>query len=112
VTVISELASSAGVSQELSRILASPALASRRTRKLLGHIVARTLAGSGDRLTEREIAVRVFGRNEEFDPVSEPVVRIHAALLRRALDRYYRFHGMEGGVRIRLPRRALIPIFD
>jgi hypothetical protein len=43
--------------------------------------------GRGDRIKGYSIAVEVFGRSESFDPQTDPIVRIGAGHLRRALER-------------------------
>ena len=63
----------AAASEALARLLADPAFrASDRRRRLLEHLVRETLAGRSDRLKGFAIAVAVFGRDETFDPQTDP----------------------------------------
>ena len=84
---------------------------SRRTRELLRFLAGEALAGRAASLVESAIAARVFGRGDDFDAALDPIVRIHAGCLRRALERYYALPPKEDGVRIDLPRGALVPVF-
>lgn len=96
----------------LDRVLSSPHfLASARRRAFLGYIVEETLFGRADRLKGFSIAVAVFGRNETFDPQTDPVVRLEAGRLRRDLDSYYVGAGADDLVRISVPKGSYVPKF-
>ena len=56
---------------------------STRNRRFLDFVVRETLAGRSDRIKAYSIAVDVFGRSEDFDPSTDPIVRIEATRLRR-----------------------------
>jgi TolB-like protein len=60
-----------------------------RSRRLLEYIVREALGGRGNRIKAYSIATEVLGRPSSFDPQKDPVVRIEAARLRRALEHYY-----------------------
>src|SRR4051794_25971142 len=78
------------VEAQLARILNSAGFeASTRNRSFLSYIVNLTIKGQQDRIKAYAIATEVFGRNKDFDAHSDPIVRIEAGHLRRALDRYY-----------------------
>ena len=70
------------------------------TAGFLRYIVEEALAGRADRIKAYNIATAVFGRDEEFDPQSDPIVRVEAGRLRRALERYYLTAGQDDPVRI------------
>jgi adenylate cyclase len=94
----------------LERILASGDFdASPRSRAFIRFIVEETLAGRQDGLTQAAIAVKVFGRREDFDPTVDPIVRIQAGRLRRSIERYYLLTGAGDPVRIELPRGGYVP---
>ena len=95
----------------LERLFASGDFdASPRSRAFVRFIVEETLAGRQDGLTQAAIAVKVFGRREDFDPTIDPIVRIQAGRLRRSLERYYLLGGAGDPVRIELPRGAYVPV--
>jgi adenylate cyclase len=97
---------------QLARILASAGFdASERNRRFLRYVVEQTLAGRGDRIKAYDVAVTVFGRDDSFDPQSDPIVRIEASRLRRSLERYYLLAGRDDPVRIEVPKGGYVPAF-
>jgi TolB-like protein len=83
---------------------------SHRLKRFLTFIVEETCAGRGERLKEFVVGVQVFGKPEEFDPRTDPVVRVQARRLRAQLERYYRDQGQNDSVVIELPKGGYIPI--
>lgn len=77
----------------------------------LRYVVEATLRGEADRIKGYTIATEALGRDGTFDPQSDPIVRVEAARLRRAISRYYATVGREDVVRIELPLRSYVPIF-
>ncbi len=75
-----------------------------RSSSFLRFVVEQTLAGQGDRLKGYTIAVEVFGRPQDFDAQSDPLVRVEAGRLRRRLIEYYADEGRDDPVRLDLPR--------
>ena len=63
--------------------------ASNRFRDFLRFVVEETLAGREHELKAYTIATCVFGRDKNFDPLLDPVVRVEAAKLRSKLENYY-----------------------
>jgi adenylate cyclase len=99
------------VSGALERLVASVDFdASPRSREFLRHVVEETLAGRAAQLSQVSIAGRVFKRRDDFDPGTDPIVRIQALRLRRSLERYYLLSGHDDPVRIELPRGGYIPV--
>ena len=80
----------AAIREQLDRVLSSPEFhATDKLRDFLRFIVEEKLAGRAERLKGYSIAVSVFGRPDDFDAANDPIVRIQAGRLRRALERYY-----------------------
>lgn len=101
------------VRAELAAILSSTAFeSSQRRRDFLRFIVDETLAGHADTLKGFTIAVGVFGRDDSFDPQTDPVVRLEAGRLRRDLDSYYVAAGRNNAVRISIPKGSYVPRFE
>lgn len=97
---------------QLGRILASKAFAvTDRDRRFLGYVVEEALAGRADRIKAYTIAIEVFGRDASFDPQTDPIVRIEAAQIRRALEHYYATAGLKDPVVITIPKGAYVPLF-
>jgi adenylate cyclase len=98
---------------QLARILASSDFkAAERNRRFLSYIVEETLAGRGDRIKAYNVAMAVFGRDDSFDPQSDPIVRIEASRLRRSLEHYYLLAGRDDSIRIEIPKGGYVPRFD
>ena len=101
------------VRAQMRRILADPTLqASPARRELLRFVVEETLAGRADRLKGFTIALAVFGRKDDFDPQTDPVVRVEARRLRRDLDSYYVAAGKRDPVVISIPKGGYVPHFE
>ena len=104
--------SSESINKQLSRILASPRFtASKRLSRFLSFVVKQSQKGQSGRIKQYTIAVEALGYGNDFDPQSDPAVRIQARRLRRALDRYYETLGTSDPIRIDIPKGAYVPIF-
>ncbi|MBT8364845.1 MAG: hypothetical protein KJP23_09075, partial [Deltaproteobacteria bacterium] len=102
----------AAIRDQLERILQSAEFrASDKQRKFLSFVVDETLAGRASQLKGYTIAVTVYGRTEKFDPQVDPIVRVEAGRLRRALEHYYLTAGKNDPVRIKIPKGGYIPAF-
>src|SRR2546423_12591320 len=77
----------------------------------LRYVVEATLRGEQDRIKGYTIAVESLGRGDDFNPQSDPIVRVEATRLRRALNRYYDNGGKQDAVRIDLPPGSYVPLF-
>jgi TolB-like protein/Flp pilus assembly protein TadD len=96
----------------LERLLAWPEIArSPQLGKFLDYIVRRTLDGDEQSIKAYSIAVDVLGRGEDFDPQSDPIVRVQARRLRGLLDEYYRTDGATESLQILLPVGRYVPEF-
>lgn len=97
---------------QLERILAHREFqATDRMRDFLRFVVEETLAGRSRRLKGYTIATQVFGRGKDFDAGLDPIVRIQAGRLRRALERYYLVAGRRDHIRIDIPKGRYVPTF-
>jgi adenylate cyclase len=85
--------------------------ASARNKRFFSYIVEETLAGRGQFLKARSIAPAVFGRDENFDPLLDPIVRVEASRLRHSLERYYLTAGANDSLRIDLPKGSYAASF-
>ncbi|MET3661063.1 tetratricopeptide repeat protein [Aquamicrobium ahrensii] len=98
------------VRKTLERVLASNAFSrSERARDLLRYLVEREQAGQADRLKGFAIAVDVFGKDVDFDPSTDAVVRVQAGRLRELLQQYSASEGASDPLRIVVPRGGYIP---
>jgi adenylate cyclase len=102
----------AAIREQLARILASPEFqATDKMRDFLRFIVDEKLAGRSGRLKGYTVALAVFGRDENFDATNDPIVRIQAGRLRRALERYYLTAGTRDPIQIDIPKGKYVPHF-
>ena len=85
---------------------------SNKQRKFLSFVVNETLADRDSQLKGYTIAVTVYGRKEGFDPQIDPIVRVEAGRLRRALEHYYLTAGRNDPVRIEIPKGGYTPTFQ
>lgn len=97
----------------LGRVLSAEAFArSERSRGFLAFIVAETLAGRGDRLSERTVGRGAMQRPADFDGSREATVRVQATRVRQRLEEYYAGEGAGDAIRITLPRGTYTPVFE
>ena len=100
------------VEAELRRILASQAFRKApRHSRFLSFVVRKALAGYGESLKEYLIGLEVFDREADYDPSTDPVVRVEAGRLRSRLGEYYERLGKSDPVRIDLPKGTYLPLF-
>ena len=78
----------------------------------LRYVVERSLAGEGDKVKEYAIGIDVFGRNSDYDPRLDSIVRVEARRLRSKVDESYAGAGREDPVVIRLRRGSYVPVFE
>jgi len=103
----------AEVRAHLDALLHSEGLAiSDRNRRFLAYIVEETLAGRGDRIKAYNVALTAFDRTDDFDPQTDPIVRIEASRLRRALEHYYLTAGKADPLRIEIPKGSYVATFS
>lgn len=96
----------------LDGILASPGFEkSDQLKSFLRFVVEQTIAGRGDQIKAYTIAVDALGRDPSFDPQLDPIVRVEAGRLRRALENYYTGEGRYDSIVIELPIGHYLPVF-
>lgn len=86
--------------------------ASERNRRFLTYVVEETLEGRADRIKAYNIALAAFDRTADFDPLTDPIVRIEASRLRRSLEHYYLTAGSADRIRIAIPKGSYAATFD
>ncbi len=101
------------VQEQLARILAAPDFAhSQQLSAFLRFVVEKTLAGQEKEIKQYTVAVEALGRSPEFDPQTDPIVRITAGRLRQALAQYYETAWAQDPVLITIPKGRYIPAFQ
>src|SRR3954470_21242403 len=100
------------VRDQVRRLLESPEfLVPERARRFLTYIVEETLDGRADRIKAFSIATDVLGRDSSFDGSVDPVVRIEAGRVRRALEHYYLTAGADDDLLLTIPKGGYVPTF-
>src|SRR3954453_15023870 len=96
----------------VDRLTASDSFrASSQLIAFLRYVVEATLRGEQQRIKGYTIAVEALGRGDDFDPQDDPIVRVEAMRLRRALQKYYANGGSNDAVQIVLPLGSYVPMF-
>ena len=100
------------VVEALERVLAAPDLrTSPRLGAFLRYVIEARLAGRAEQIKGYTIAVEALGRPASFDPQSDPIVRVEATRLRRALQNYYNTDGLDDPLQILIPKGGYVPQF-
>ena len=105
--------STGAVREQLQLVLANPAFrATEAQRAFLSFVVEKALAGQSDEIKGYTVATQVFGRRQDFDQSTDPIVSIQANKLRRALEHYYLVAGQQDPLRIDIPKGTYVPTFQ
>ena len=100
------------IQQQANRILTSPEFRATDVQKaFLTFVVETALAGRSHEIKGYTVATQVFGRGDEFNQATDPIVSIQANKLRRALERYYLVAGQNDPWRIEIPKGTYVPLF-
>ena len=100
------------VRDQVARIIQSPRFnASEKQKRFLQFIVDEAFEGRAAQLKAYTVAIAVYDRPSTFDPQSDPIVRVEAGRLRRALKNYYLSSDEEDLVSITIPKGGYIPLF-
>lgn len=98
------------VRAQVQRMTASEIFSSSpQLSSFLLFVVEAVLRGHGERLKGYTIGVEVLRRDVTFDPQIDPIVRVEATRLRRAIGRYYAGPGATDPIQIDLPRGGYVP---
>src|SRR5260370_17970473 len=72
--------------------------------KLLRYLANHSLDHPGSSAKEYQIATEVFGRQQDFDPHVDSMVRVQAGRLRTKLAEYYGSEGAEDSILVEMPK--------
>src|SRR6266567_4503033 len=90
---------------QIEKLLGSHTLhGSESLCKLLRYLANHSLEHSGSSPKEYQIATEVFGRQQDFDPHVDSMVRVQAGRLRTKLTEYYASEGTEDQIVVELPK--------
>jgi hypothetical protein len=77
----------------------------------LRFVVESVLRGKAGQIKSYTIGIEALRRGEGFDPQIDPIVRVEAGRLRRALASYYAGDGARRSVTIEIPLGSYVPRF-
>ncbi len=98
--------------EALARALANkPLSASPQAAAMLKYLVEEALGGRESNLKAYTVGVDALGKPANFDPQTDPSVRVLARSLRQALIEYYARDGKDDPVRIEIPTGSYQPKF-
>jgi hypothetical protein len=99
--------------REIDQLLDDPLLRlSTRNRAFLRYLGERYCNVAPLPVKAYEIAIDVFRRPHDFDPESDPIVRIEASRLRFELERYFGTYPGRRDIRVAVPRGNYIVEFS
>jgi hypothetical protein len=97
----------------LHKVLNSPEFSSViQLRSFLNYVVSKAIEDRLDEIKGYTIAVEALGRDASFNPVTDPIVRVEAARLRRRLSKYYAGSGKHDPIVIAIPKGSYVPVFE
>jgi TolB-like protein/lipopolysaccharide biosynthesis regulator YciM len=101
------------IQAELSRMFVSEAFTNAdRMKRFLQYIVDQSFHEKDEDLSEYWIGLRVYDRDESFDPRLDSIVRVDAARLRSKLREFYDSEGRGSPIRIEIPKGGYRAIFN
>jgi hypothetical protein len=102
----------AQVLTEIDKLVSSQALhGSESLCKLLRYLAHHALDHPGTPLKEYQIATEVFGRQSDFDPQVDSMVRVQAGRLRTKLSEHYTTAGASDTTCVELPKGTYVLTF-
>jgi TolB-like protein len=99
------------VNHHLDQALSSPLFRNaERQSRFLRFVVDAALQSPEAPIKEFDIGIAVYDRRSDYDPRTDPIVRVEAARLRARLREYYEVTPPER-VRIDIPKGRYLPVF-
>lgn len=99
------------VTHHLNQALSSPLFRkAERQSRFLRFVVDAALQSPEATIKEFDIGMAVYDRRSDYDPRTDPIVRVEAARLRARLREYYEVTPPEH-VRIDIPKGRYVPVF-
>ena len=99
--------------QQLHRIIHSTTFRNALTLQQLFQFVAdKAITGTTETLKEYTIGVEAFGRKQDFDPKTDPIVRVQIHRLRQKLKEYYDAEGSDAPILVEIPKGHYLPSFE
>jgi hypothetical protein len=101
------------VRQTLARVLKSKYFVNaHKKRQFLSVVCDFYLNDRAHELNEYLLAYDVFGRDNSYNPSTDPIVRVVAHEIRKKLESYYQNEGAADEIRMELPAGSYQPVFQ
>src|ERR1044071_7791706 len=101
------------VRQALESILSSKHFVNaHKKKKFLRLICDFYLEGRAQELNEHILGYDVFGRDKNYNPSDDPIVRVFAYEIRKKLEAYYSHEGADDAIRLDIPPGSYQPVFS
>ena len=102
----------ADLAEQLNSICSSAGFRrSPRLQRFLRYVVEHAASAPDRPLKETQIAIDVFDRRADFDPLIDPIVRVEAGRLRLRLTEYFAGPGQNDKIFIEIARGGYLPSF-
>jgi tetratricopeptide (TPR) repeat protein len=99
------------VFRELGILVTSPLFRRKKQAvRMLTYIIEETLEGRSSFISQRSIAI-ALDKPRNFDPTSNPSIRMEASRLRKLLKDYYENDGKNNDIYIHLSENGYVPLF-
>ncbi|HKR26838.1 MAG TPA: hypothetical protein VJS11_05260 [Acidobacteriaceae bacterium] len=99
--------------EQIQRIAASvPFRGAPTLQTLLRFLAAKALEKHPEEIKEYTIGVEALGRRQDFDPKTDPIVRVQVHRLRQKLKEYYDLEGSGDPIVVQIPKGHYLPSFD
>ncbi len=97
---------------QIEKLVASHTLhGSESLCKLLRYLASHSLDHPGTSPKEYQIATEVFGRQQDFDPHLDSMVRVQVGRLRAKLTEYYGSEGADDSISVEMPKGNYVLTF-
>ncbi len=83
-----------------------------KKKKFLRLICDFYVAGRAQELNEHILGYDVFGRDKNYNPSDDPIVRVFAYEIRKKLEVYYSHEGADDPIRLDIPSGSYQPVFS
>ncbi len=98
---------------QVQRIVSSKTLQNAPTlQQLFRFLATKALEEHSDEIKEYTIGVEALGRRPDFDPKTDPIVRVQVYRLRQKLKEYYELEGSRDAILVEIPKGHYLPRFE
>ncbi len=98
---------------QVQKIVASKTFQNAPTlQQLFRFLATKALEEHPEEMKEYTIGVEALGRRPDFDPKTDPIVRVQVYRLRQKLKEYYDLEGSRDSVVVEIPKGHYLPRFE